>query len=204
MNQNLRPFSASESLKELASAFAKAQSEIEGATADKQNPHFRSRYADLGNVVDAIKPAITKHGLSFVQVSHNAESAACIETIILHSSGEWLSCGRVSVPVSKHDAQGYGSALTYARRYSLAAAFGVAPEDDDGNAAAKNAPPKHKPSFAPLSEQQVVEIAALADEVGVSLDKILAFCKARTFAEVPATAYKRIINKLEQSRKAAV
>lgn len=204
MNQNLRPFSASESLKELASAFAKAQAEIEGATADKQNPHFRSRYADLGNVVDAIKPAITKHGLSFVQVSHNAESAACIETIILHSSGEWLSCGCVSVPVSKHDAQGYGSALTYARRYSLAAAFGVAPEDDDGNAAAKNAPPKHEPSFAPLSEQQVAEIAALADEVGVSLDKILAFCKARTFGEVPATAYKRIINKLEQSRKAAV
>jgi hypothetical protein len=203
MNQNLRPFSASESLKELASAFAKAQAEIEGATADKQNPHFRSRYADLGNVVDAIKPAITKHGLSFVQVSHNDESAACIETIILHSSGEWLSCGCVSVPVSKHDAQGYGSALTYARRYSLAAAFGVAPEDDDGNAAAKNAPPKHEPSFAPLSEQQVVEIAALADEVGVSLDKILAFCKARTFGEVPATAYHRIINKLEQSRKAA-
>lgn len=63
--------------------------------------------------------------------------------------------------------------------------------------------PKHEPSFAPLSEQQVVEIAALADEVGVPLDKILAFCKARTFAEIPATAYQKIINKLEQSRKAA-
>jgi hypothetical protein len=77
-------------------------------------------------------------------------------------------------------------------------------DDDSGE---HHAPPqeasKHEPSFAPLSEQQVVEIAALADEVGVSLDKILAFCKARTFGEVPATAYQRIINKLEQSRKAA-
>ena len=70
-----------------------------------------------------------------MQVIHDAENAACVETIILHSSGEWLSCGKLSVPVSKGDAQGFGSALTYARRYSLSAAFGVAPEDDDGNAA---------------------------------------------------------------------
>lgn len=207
MNQTSRPFNSSESLKELASALAKAQAEIEGASADKTNPHFRSKYADLGNVVDAIKPAITRHGLSFVQVSHNADSSACIETIILHASGEWLSCGCVCVPVSKHDAQGYGSALTYARRYSLASAFGVAPEDDDGNAAAKNAPPKrdqpkYEPSFMPLSDQQVAEISALADKVGVSLDKILAFCKARTFQEIPATSYTKIMNKLEQSRRA--
>lgn len=130
----------SDSIKELALAYAKAQPEIEGATKDKTNPAFRSKYADLGNVVDAIKPALGKHGLSFVQLSHEAEAAAKIETILLHGSGEWLSMGTICVPVTKHDAHGFGSALTYARRYGLLTAFGVAPEDDDGNAAAKAVP----------------------------------------------------------------
>lgn len=127
----------SESIKELATAYAKAQPEIEGAAKDKTNPAFRSKYADLASVVDAIKPALAKHGLSFLQASHDAEAAAKIETILLHASGEWMSLGEVSVPVTKHDAHGFGSALTYARRYGLLTAFGVAPEDDDGNAAAK-------------------------------------------------------------------
>ena len=135
----------SESLANIAAALAKAQPKIEGAVKDKTNPHFRSQYADLGNVVDAIKPAIAEHGLSFVQCCHPSDTGADVETIILHESGEWISCGRIHVPATKHDAQGFGSALTYARRYSLSAAFGVAPEDDDGNAASKKQP---KPSVA--------------------------------------------------------
>jgi hypothetical protein len=125
----------SESIASLSAAMAKAFADIENAAKDKTNPHFRSKYADLGNVVDAVKPALLKQGLWFSQVSHNIDGEAAIETVIYHQSGEWLSCGIVSVPVSKVDAQGYGSAMTYARRYSLSAAFGVAPEDDDGNAA---------------------------------------------------------------------
>lgn len=131
---------SSDSIKELAAALVKAQAKIEGATKDKTNPHFRSKYADLSSVVEAIKGPATDNGLAYTQVLHDAESSAKVETIILHTSGEWLSCGVISVPVSKLDAQGYGSALTYARRYSLSAAFGVAPEDDDGNAAAAAAP----------------------------------------------------------------
>lgn len=130
----------SESLKELASAMARAQGQIKGAMKDTTNPFFKSKYADLSSVVEAIRTPLSSNGLSYVQVAHDAESSAKIETIILHSSGEWLSCGAVSVPVAKADAQGFGSAMTYARRYGLSAAFGVAPEDDDGNAAAKAAP----------------------------------------------------------------
>lgn len=141
-------------IKELATAFAKSQQEIEGAIADKTNPAFRSKYADLGNVIDAIKPALRDHGLSFTQICHDADNAAKVETLILHASGQSLSCGVVSVPVSKHDAQGYGSALTYARRYSLAAAFGVAPEDDDGNAAAKATPKKDAKEPDKLKEEK--------------------------------------------------
>lgn len=130
----------SESIKELATALSKAQGQIKGALKDSANPFFKSKYADLASVVEAIREPLATNGLSYVQIAHDAESSAKIETLILHSSGEWLSCGAVSVPVSKADAQGFGSAMTYARRYSLSAAFGVAPEDDDGNAAAKAAP----------------------------------------------------------------
>lgn len=132
----------SESIKELASAFCKAQAAIEGAVKGKVNPAFRSKYADLGSVVDAIKPPLSEQELSFLQIPHDAESAVRVETVLLHASGQWLSLGTVTVPVTKADAQGYGSALTYARRYGLMTAFGVPAEDDDGNAAAAAAPAK--------------------------------------------------------------
>lgn len=147
----------STSITGLAGALAKAQPLIEGAAKDKNNPVFRSKYADLGAVVDAIRPALGQHGLSFIQVIHDAENAVRVETIIMHASGEWISTGCVMVPVSKHDAHGYGSALTYARRYGLSAAFGVAPEDDDGNAAAKASPalPKSEPELPSYTDEKI-------------------------------------------------
>jgi len=129
-------------MKELFTALALAQAEMEAATKDSANPFFKSKYADLNSVMGAVKPAFAKHGLAFIQICHDAEHAAKVETVIIHESGQQFSCGSVSVPVSKIDAQGYGSALTYARRYSLAAAAGVGAEDDDGNAAAKAKPAK--------------------------------------------------------------
>ena len=143
----------SDSIKELATALAKAQGEIKGAVKDSANPFFKSKYADLSSVVEAIRAAFSKHGLSYIQtVSESEKDEVRVETIILHSSGDWISCGILALPVSKADAQGYGSALTYARRYSLSAAVGVAPEDDDGNAAAKA-----KPTITPTTgaKQQI-------------------------------------------------
>lgn len=130
----------------VSAAFVKAQAEIEKASKDKTNPHFRNKYADLGAVVDAIKPALEKHDLAFLQKFHHDDKGITVETIIIHESGETLSNGTLNVPASKMDAQGFGSACTYARRYSLQAAFGVAPEDDDGNAASRkqDAPAKQE------------------------------------------------------------
>lgn len=136
----------SESIAALAAAMAKAQGSIKGAIKDSANPFFKSKYADLSSVVEAIREAFSSNGLSYVQRVEPSEAQEVrVETVILHASGEWLSCGFLAVPVSKGDAQGFGSALTYARRYSLSAAAGVAPEDDDGNAASKAAP---KPASA--------------------------------------------------------
>ncbi len=125
----------SESIKELVTALSKAQGEIGKAVKDVKNEFFKSKYADLASVVDAIREPLAKNGLSYTQISHDAENAVCIETMVFHSTGEWMSTGKLTIPVSKHDAQGFGSAMTYGRRYSLSAAFGVAPEEDDGNAA---------------------------------------------------------------------
>jgi len=121
----------------LYTAMASAFAEIEAATKDKTNPHFKSKYADLGSVIDAIKPPLIKYGLFFTQRSHPAENGISVETVLHHSGGGEMSLGTLFVPANKQDAQGFGSALTYARRYGLMTAFGVPAEDDDGNAASK-------------------------------------------------------------------
>jgi hypothetical protein len=158
----------SESITNLATALAMAQMNIKGAVKDSANPFFKSKYADLSSVVEAIRPAFGQCGLSYIQrIEPSDRDEVRVETILLHASGEWLSCGVLNLPVSKADAQGYGSALTYARRYSLAAACGVAPEDDDGNAASnKNAPQKrletlntHLDAIAAVTTQDALKTA---------------------------------------------
>lgn len=124
----------SDSIKELATALAKAQAEIENASKNAANPHFKSRYADLAEVLNTVRPVFSKHGLAVMQMPSFADGVASIETLLTHASGEWIS-NIASAPVSKQDAQGVGSALTYLRRYSLAAFAGVAQEDDDGESA---------------------------------------------------------------------
>jgi hypothetical protein len=121
----------------LASAMAAAFGEIEGATKSANNPHFKTKYADITAVIEAIKPALIAHGLFFTQHPQPSENGITVETFLHHAGGESLSLGSLFVPANKNDAQGFGSALTYARRYALVTAFGVPVEDDDGNAAAR-------------------------------------------------------------------
>lgn len=114
--------------------------QMEKALKQSNNPHFRSNYADLGNVMDACLPALNKAGIALIQPPGEDENGRFVETILIHGeSGERLTC-RVPLIVQKNDMQGYGSAVTYARRYGLMAMAGIAPEDDDGNAASKAAP----------------------------------------------------------------
>jgi hypothetical protein len=131
----------SDSIANIASALALAQSAMTGAAKGKINPHFKSKYADLESVVDAIKKPLTDNGIAFVQfLCTNEKDELGVETMLMHSSGEWIRGDPYYIPVAKHDAQGFGSAATYCRRYSLMAACGIAPEDDDGNAAASAKP----------------------------------------------------------------
>jgi len=121
----------------VAAAFVKAKRAFGPVLKDKTNPAFRSKYADLGACLEAIDQPCLDNGLAVYQETFEDAIGVTVETVFLHESGESLRCGKLHVPASKQDPQGYGSALTYARRYSLMAACGIAPEDDDGNAASK-------------------------------------------------------------------
>ena len=128
-------------MKNIATALVKAQKAFGPALKTATNPHFRSRYADLSACVEAVIDALNDNGIAMIQKCYDCNTGIMVETVFIHESGEMLECGILQVPASKQDPQGYGSALTYARRYSLMAACGIAPEDDDGNAASKQKSP---------------------------------------------------------------
>ena len=137
----------SEQINELAPALTKAISQIKGAIEDSTNPHFKNKYASLQSVIDSAREPLANNGMTVLQFltdnSCDSMDFVTLETIILHSSGQWIS-STFSVPVSKKDAQGFGSAVTYARRYAYMSALGMASIDDDGQAAASAAPTKQE------------------------------------------------------------
>lgn len=124
---------------QIYAAFVKAQKEFAPALKTSSNPHFKSRYADLSACVEAVIDALNNHGIAMIQRTYEDDKGVTVETVFIHESGENMDGGRLHVPAAKNDPQGYGSALTYCRRYSLMAACGIAPEDDDdGNAATQS------------------------------------------------------------------
>jgi hypothetical protein len=125
----------SDNIGALAAALAKAQGQMGPAIKDASNPFFKSQYADLASVVAAIKTPLSTNGLAYVQATDIDETGTVIvETMLMHASGEWIG-SRLPIRPAKADAQGVGSALSYARRYGLQALVGVPSDDDDGNAA---------------------------------------------------------------------
>lgn len=124
-------------MKQIAPAFIKAKLAFGPVLKGKTNPAFKSKYANLEACLDAVDEACLTNGIALYQETFEDSTGVTVETVFLHESGESLRCGKLHVPAAKQDPQGYGSALTYARRYSLLAACGIAAEDDDGNAASK-------------------------------------------------------------------
>jgi hypothetical protein len=136
-------------MKAIASALVKAQREFGPALKSSTNPHFRSKYADLSACIEAVIGSLNNQGIYLMQLTEEHDGGVKVSTVFIHESGEQLSGGSLFMPATKHDAQGFGSALSYARRYSLMAACGIAPEDDDGNQATKTAPQTAPPKATP-------------------------------------------------------
>jgi len=145
----------------VAAAFVKAQKAFGPALKTATNPHFRSRYADLSACVEAVIDALNANGIGLMQRTYECPTGIMVETCLIHESGEVLEGGILHVPASKQDPQGYGSALTYARRYSLMACVGIAPEDDDGNAASK---PKSTVNESAMADHLAAIEAATTEE----------------------------------------
>lgn len=197
-------------MKAISAAFVAAKRQFGPALKDRTNPAFRSKYADLGACLEAVEDALLANGIALYQETFDDTTGVTVETVLLHESGEALRCGKLHVPASKQDPQGYGSALTYARRYSLMAACGIAPEDDDGNAASKPATRQEVPAPPQmLSRAQQEQIAALVDSTGSDLAALMGWIskgagrECKTLSEVPLEAYGPVMKRLKAKKEEA-
>jgi hypothetical protein len=180
----------SETITKLIHALLLAQKNITFAAKESNNPFFKSKYADLPTVIDAVKPALNENGIVFIQTASPSESGTVsLTTRLIHTSGEWIE-DTATAALVKNDPQGYGSAITYLRRYSLAAITGLYQDDDDGNAASHQQ--KVTPEF--LSVEQINTIADLADSKGMTVDEICTVAKVKTLNEINKTRYDGLVS----------
>ena len=177
----------------IAVALAAAQMEMGKALKQSNNPHFRSKYADLGNVMDACLEPLNRHGIAVVQPTGEDDHGRHVKTVLIHGeSGETLECV-VPLIIQKNDMQGYGSAVTYARRYGLMAMAGIAPEDDDGNAATKAAPK----AAQTVTPDQYIKLRDKAQEAEVSEEKICQNYGCADLQQFPADKFQAAMKRLQ-------
>ena len=146
----------SETINEIAAALSKAQGEMSGAKKGAENPFFKSKYSDLSMVIEAISEPFSKNGLCYVQGAEFDENLISVTTRIIHNSGQWIE-STTRLPPTKNDAQGYGSAITYAKRYGLQALCGVPSEDDDANNAVKHKASKKRVASVPKEHREEID-----------------------------------------------
>lgn len=204
----------SDSIANIIPALIKAQTEINNATLDSKNPHFKSEYASLESVLDAVKPALNKYGLLLIQpVSLGEDGKPYIETTIIHESGEWLG-SLTPVIFEKVSAQAAGSGYTYARRYSLQAMMAIGAEDDDGNGAEdkgnkdkvsdrgfQKPPPAQRPPAR--ADASAAKDTAPGNTMKTAGDFMIKFGedKGRTLAQLGPFAVSKKVRSIKESKK---
>lgn len=145
----------SDSISNLAKALAAFQGEVKNPKCTANNPFFNSSYAPLSEIIDAAKPILAKHGLSYTQSVSGDGQSLNVTTLLMHASGEWIEHDSLTTKPERNNSQGQGSAATYARRYTLAAALGLAADnDDDGNESSQPSNPQTKKAPAPKKEPE--------------------------------------------------
>ena len=183
----------SEHVNEIATALAKAQGAMDNASKDRSNPAFKSKYADLASVRDATSGPLSANGIAVLQAAATTDAGVMVETRLIHTSGQWLACAVGATPKA-YDPQSIGSAITYLRRYGLMSMAGIAPEDDDGNAASgRNDAPAWRPQeqrreperdpLPPAPPKKWTDtvrkgFCADLDKIGVGYDNCAAWCES--------------------------
>ena len=186
----------SPAINEIAGALALAQGEMQNAKINRINPHFKNRYADLASVRDAIHVALAKHGLATTQTMSCGDETFTLRTTLMHKSGQWIASD-YPLPMNAKP-QELGSALTYARRYSLTSIVGISADDDDdaeGAEKAGNGPAKT------ITEDQAGELQALIEDVGADRDKFLKYLAIKKLTDLPASAFANAVSALNAKRQ---
>jgi hypothetical protein len=180
-----------------AIAFIAAQKATEAVKKASTNPAFKSRYADLAVVVEAVIPALNESGIAVIQSPSFDGDLVSVTTVLLHESGSSVT-GTLSMRPTKMDPQGVGSAITYARRYALLGMAGAAPEDDDGHAASQ--PGNDRAPTPPISQDQADSLRVEIEAVGADPAKFLAFFKIKSLQAMPAGRWNEAVAMLEAKR----
>ena len=176
----------SESIKELAIALNKFQAECSGAKKNANNPHFKSKFANLEAVINCAKDALSDNGLSVSQFPVMDQGYAGVETLLMHVSGEWIS-NTLLLACKKQDPQAMGSAITYARRYSYQSVLGIPAEDDDGESSMQRgkAPVQQQAKIQVITPQQSQELISIAQRIDPKvIETTLAHYKIKAFSEL--------------------
>ena len=173
-----------DNLNEIAPALVAAQAAITYAAKDSTNPHFKNRYADLQSVIEAIKGPLNANGIAFIQTPSEAQAGFLnLTTTLIHKSGQFIS-DTATIPLPKNDPQGYGSALTYGRRYGLAAICGLFQADDDGEASALHSQPVV--ALANKADIETINTFATGADTGPVVAKAFTHYKVKTAKELTA------------------
>lgn len=184
----------SEQINELAAALSKAQGVMQNATMNRTNPHFKSKYADLSSVLDAIRAPLSANGLSIVQTMQTGDRYITLRTTLMHSSGQFIVT-EYPLPITPKPHE-MGSALTYARRYSVAALVcNSADEDDDGNIAMTAKPQNGQAPTAQskISEKEVNELRSLIDQKETDAEKVCRHFKLASLVDITPEQYPTIL-----------
>lgn len=154
----------SESITNIATALSLAQGEMRGAIKDSENPHLHSKYADLASCWNAIREPLARNGLAVVQLPRTEGSSMIVQTLLMHKTGEWIS-SEITLTAVQATPQGLGSALTYGRRYGLSAMIGIAPEDDDGEAASQPSRASGVAAAGAIAEKKLEKLKAARNTI---------------------------------------
>ncbi len=194
----------SESIKNLAIALSKFQNEVKNPKNTADNPFYDSKYAPLQDVLNEVRPLLSKHGLSVIQSPSGDGQSVSITTLLLHESGEWIEFDPLVLKAQKITPQGAGSAITYGRRYALSAILGISSEDDDDGNSLESAQQNNQVSGQKkqLTEKQVKRLYAIASSAGFStadVKKVLMKDYNKTnAADLTRQEYDELIERMEK------
>ena len=187
-------------------AFVKAQRLIGGARKSSTNPHFKSKYANLEEVMKACSEILNDHGIHITQPTMYEQGVWVVRTILTHISGETIQ--DFGVPVlgwqgQQNEAQKFIAGETYARRGGLSSLVGIAPEDDDGNSLTQDKPVMPTKPVELITTEQVEDIDFIADDLSVDKVKFCKWLGVGSIAQIPASQFQKAMDALEKKRDAA-